>query len=510
MVGGTLDPSAALGALAERIHRWEESGTLGATWLDDASDRLTDWAREAHRLRPEIEVVCAAARTVLACDPDDATLDRFAEAARWLQRLDDWHAPLRLGAGAATPLTDLQEVSLRRLQVDGEGYNGAGTSGTVIPAAASGVSRPRSPSTGVVAQLLHSTAYLPASTAAGDPDDPKQASSRVVELRYVAASTRSGDPRGDVGDRPLVSVAPVLQQEADAKVERRIAPDRYGVRITYDPARLDDILGRAVADGAHLLFMPEMAVDADRRADLASAIRRTASAHRRATGSLPQLRFVVAGVSHSSGGTGNNSIVVMDLEGRSILEQDKLCRWNLKWYHQLNYAVGPACVRGDPDLKEDIPGGRLVWIADLAHLGRFLTLICADMDYDKPGDWLVRNVAVDWLHAPIMDKSIAWHRNAGGGIEPWIVERANRAADNGVPKVVVTNSILLTLSINDYNARHGPHPVYTDCTIAFMLDSTGTSKAFRQIDVPVPTPAPPPIVRTVRWLDGFTPFPPSA
>ena len=130
------------------------------------------------------------------------------------------------------------------------------------------------------------------------------------------------------------------------------------------------------------------------------------------------------------------------------------------------------------------------------------------MDYDKPGDWLIRNVAVDWLHAPIMDKSIAWSRDAAGNLQPWIVDRAAQALAKGVGRVVVTNSVFLTLRLNEHNAANpGPHPVLASCSIAFMLDASLGPGSFRQVEVAIPCP--PLTVSTIRWGDGFAPFPPA-
>lgn len=507
-MGVIEEPSAAMAALAARIHAWDEAGLILPEMDEKLQDDLLKAASRALSHNAEIEVVARAARDLVNTTSGTAVdYPSLNEAALLLQRLDDWHAPLLRAAGPTAVLDEDQERALERLHSPEGAYNKPAGVGALIPAAEGGA-RTTGPSGSLTAQLLHNTAYLPERSAAGDPDDAAAPSSRTVALRYVATRSHSSDPRGDVGDRPIVAIAPVLQDKSDAELVRKASPDAYGVHVRYDPARLKIIIADAMEQGAHLLFMPEMAINADETGTLASAIRTAFSEYRRSKGRQPQLRFVIAGLAHSSGATGNNSIIVMDARGATIFEQQKLCRWNLKWYHQNNYGVGPSCSTGTPDLKEDIPGGDTVWIADLMHLGRFLTLICADMDYDKPGDWLIRNVAVDWLHAPIMDKSIAWSRNAAGDLEPWIVERANRAADNGVPKVIVTNSMLLTLRLNDYNAKTGVYPVLKRCSIAFMLDNSPAGRSYRQLEVAVPTPLPPPILRAVRWLNGFSPFPP--
>lgn len=510
MATAMQDPSSLLAEVAARIHGWEVAGAIPDAWMDWVEPALADAAGRRLTTGMSNDFLVAKARRVLnRRDPGTPSREDFLEAAEALQALDGWHAPLDRAAGAVTKLDDMQEAAVERLVVEGRGYNPAGPFGTVIPADA-GADSVRGGKTGIVAQLLHATVYLPPFVAAGDPNDASAPSDRQVELRYVARHFRSGDPRGPIGEHPRIAVAPVLQELEDAAMVLRTNPDRYGVRLHYDHSRLEAIVAAAVAGAAHLLFLPEMVVDAAKVDVLASAVRRCAAAHRGTAGHLPQLRFVVAGLTHDADETGNNSIVVLDIEGRKVFEQDKLCRWNLKWYHQRNYGVRPDCASDAADLDEDIPGGTQIWIADLQHLGRFLTLICADMDYDKPGDWLIRNVAVDWLHAPVMDKSIAWGFDGAGEIQPWIVRRAKRAGEIGVPKVIVTNSMLLTLLLNVHNVRFPDpnHPPLDRCAFAFLVDSEDGASKFRQLETALPCPAA--FVEVVQWLDGFASLPTSA
>jgi len=510
-ISGFHGPSALLAMLSFAIYEWDAEGKIPRDWISrvdgvlahEATVTITPSTMEATQLS------ITGVQLINSLDGvGDPHFDQFLAAVRVLQLLDEWHEPLALEGGMATALSDDHEEALWRLQVEGGAYNPKGSWGSVIPARAPGVERTVSADdAGVVARLLHFTAYLPPESAAGDPDDSAAPSGRHVELRYVASMPRrSIDPRA-VEDAPTIAVSPVLQDLSDAEITVRRSPDRYGVEVKYDPSRLKDIVSKAIKEKARLLFMPEMVINAHMIADLAKAIRKAVSEWFDISDDLPTLRYVIAGVAGADGGGVGNSIVVLDIEGSEVLRQDKLCRWNLKPHHQRNYGVRPSCADHEPALKEDIPGGRLVYIADLEGLGRFLTLICADMDYDKPGDWLLRNVAVDWLHAPIMDKSIAWFKDAGGEIQPWIVARAQRAAELGVPKVVVTNSLLLTLRLNVENGKSGSlYPPLTDCSVAFMLDSEANNITFRQISVPVPSVAL--VVQAVKWRLRFETFPP--
>ncbi len=506
------DPSTLLCAICQLVWSWDDAELIDSAWLPIIDRILANEVSVAVDLDPSplsdllLDGEGQLLRAGREANPELGTL---LEVIRILQKLDMWHEPLMLASGPDTELDPDHDDALYRLYVDGGGYNVSEGTGTLIPPATPGLERDgRTDEVGVLARYLHFTAYLPPSGGAGDPDSSTALSDRRVDLRYVASLAREADGRGEIGEHPVIAVAPVLQERDDAEVIVRTVPDRYGVELRYHPKRLHELVALTISEKAHLLFMPEMTIDAEKVDDLAAAIRRATSDHLSVEGELPALRYVVAGISGGGTGTGGNSIVVLNTEGREILRQDKLCRWNLKPHHQRNYQLRPTCADGDPDLVEDIEGGSVVWIADLLDLGRFLTLICADMDYDKPGDWLLRNVAVDWLHAPIMDKSIAWSRDASGALQPWIVARAHRAAERGVPKVIVTNSMLLSLTLNETNSRPGSrYPVLDECSVAFMLDRKGTSLTFKQMMVPLPTSTP--VVRAVRWPIGFSAFPPS-
>jgi hypothetical protein len=157
-------------------------------------------------------------------------------------------------------------------------------------------------------------------------------------------------------------------------------------------------------------------------------------------------------------------------------------------------------------LLEDIDPGTEIWIADLAGFGRFATLICADMSHEDPGDFLIHNVDLDWLHTPIMDRTNVVMRSAGS-VQPWMIDRATRAAKGGARRVVVTNSALFTSLINVTNSRPGsPFPPYDTCSIAFMVDGTEPDLRYREVEVTMPPTGT--VVDTIRWEDGFASYQP--
>jgi hypothetical protein len=502
-----MGPSELLAALAFHLYEWGEAGQIEEVWLKTAEAEAREEANLSSDRESMVlaEMITEGRRTLDSADgAGEITYPLFREVLAALQKLDAWHAPLRLASRYGAELDDALSDALWRLQVEGGAYNPPGIWGSIIPPAPSHTWEPDPDKTSVITRVLHETAYLPPGTAAGDPDDSRAFSDRMVSLRYVARAPRMEDGREPIEDCPTIAIAPVLQDVADAELEFRPDPARYGVRIKYDPARLYQIVLEAMRGGSQLLFLPETSVDAGRVPELASAIRRAARDHRKATGDDPELRFVMAGLAHETGG---NSIVVLNVEGAPVLEQDKLCRWNLSPEYQEAYQVGAPCKAGGPALREDIPGGKTVYVVDLEHFGRFLTMICADMDYDKPGDWLVRNVAIEWLHAPIMDRSIAWSIGSDGKYRPWIVERAHRATETGVAKVIVTNSLLLTLRSNEsFKAPGSKYAPVTECAISFMLDKRDAQLTYRQVSVHLPCATLE--VSTFEWRNGFEPFPP--
>lgn len=79
----------------------------------------------------------------------------------------------------------------------------------------------------------------------------------------------------------------------------------------------------------------------------------------------------------------------------------------------------------------------------------------------------------------------------------------------GSPACAATE--LLILAINEYDAANvdPAYPVLDSCAIAFMLDWDCGARTFRKVEAPLPRRDP--LVVSVRWLDGSSPFrPPSS
>ena len=187
-----------------------------------------------------------------------------------------------------------------------------------------------------------------------------------------------------------------------------------------------------------------------------------------------------------------------------LLEQDKLSHWNLGEAAQSRFGLlGKYPV----PLLEDTQPGNSITIAELPGLGRLLTLICADLSANQPGDWIAENIGIDWLHAPIMDGSSCWTQPR----VQWAIRRAERAAGAGTA-AVVTNSMALTFWNNQVIARESakdaayPYRIYTECGIALAVLPRADSIKMQHVTEPMP-PRRSPVVHLIDWSGGWDDFP---
>ncbi|WP_426290451.1 hypothetical protein [Sphingomonas sp. TWP1-3-1] len=501
-----------LATLCAAVHWWNLQKRPVATWLPAAEVVIASdppRSKPADQMQPA-ELLHYVEAALADCDrrviPDQ---NRFTTVLRAMNLLDDWHEPLMHPAPGGLLPTPAHEDALVQLG-RGRGYNSDPSIGIMIPLSCEGMAPiARPPRTSAPNAVLQSTTYVPPFLAAGDPDGEDLASlGRTVAVRYRPPSLLRIDPRPAPGSNPVVAVAPVHQDPADAAVISFTDPDRYGLAVMAGVDRLPAIIGRAVDEGAHMVFLPEMAVEESQLGALADLIQSLSTRHFRTYARLPALRYVVAGcVSRADPGDfGRNFVVVLDHEGVEVARQHKLSRWNLKAHHQFSYGLTPVADPDAGELFENIAAGEEVWIVDLPGIGRMSTLICADMSHNDPGDFLINNVGLDWLHAPIMDRTNVVIRASLSG-QPWMIDRALRAAQAGVRRVVVTNSVLFTALINETNSRPGSSfAPYARCSIAFMLETDTAGLKYRDVAVDMPPAGT--IVDIARWSDGFKPFPP--
>ncbi len=343
---------------------------------------------------------------------------------------------------------------------------------------------------------LQFTSMLPTKITASAPDGGRGPDRDIaVERQGVDATVPV--PGRDAPHRILV--APVLE----AKDEVTFISD--GTQYCVVPNDIEDraaaIVETAYAQKGSILFMPEMALsDATYRA-IKSALRAKHSTASKG-GVLPPLAYVIVGVKSHEGLNPRNFVAILAGDGRVLAEQDKISRWDLKPDEQCWIGLGKD---GDilPDsLEESITPAERVTLLDLPGFGRLLVLICADMSIQEPGDFLYVNGGVNWLYAPIMDRT--WRPMRDGRKENWIVARALRAARATRGNVVVTNSMPLTTVCNETNAaRNIPYPASPVCHVALMLDGRdeNPASAFKGVDLRRTD-----VVVREDWYDGWEPF----
>lgn len=434
-----------------------------------------------------------------------------------IQRLDRWHAPIKPSNATLMARLDDHELAFDRLFEDQPRLNEDSTHGLLILGQAWG--RPLAPTgeellpvgeqRGIMARLLDVTAYLPPKLTVVDPDDDSSLAKQYpinVAYRIVAANSPS---LGGL-DTLVVAVAPMVEANGDVRVS--VTGDRYSFLPVYPKLRIDQVVARAVGHDAHVLLMPEMTVDEANLDLLRQSIDSARAEYVRTHSRAPALRYVMAGVTSARGTTdhASNYIVILDIDGNVVLRQDKLRHWNLARGALSRFDIEGRCPAacGHDLLYEDTPPGHTVTVTDLDGIGRLFALICADMNQDQPGHWLLENIQIDWLYSPIMDGSTCWTQ---GGAPPWIIERSVRAARTGASRVMVTNSMAMTHWNNEVIDRERikssayPYVKYSACGIGLFLDGSSGTLLQQHITVSLHGSATP-VVEARDWFSNWTAY----
>ena len=474
--------------------------------------------------------LCASAISVIG-PPEGVLPTSLFRLGNWLEqmeRLDRWHEPL-LQHNVDLPKLPEHIAAQDRLFSKTPRLNENKALGSLIPARAFG--RPfgidgiermaaKGEPGGILLRLLDVTAYLPPALEVADADinDPNAPTHRVPVRYFLQSSSRARRSRRALSDELRVATAPMAEAKDD--LELRITEDRYSVAPVYPPERIDAIVADAVEQGAHLLLMPEMSVAGASLDRLKQAIPRARQAYAQRTNNVPALRYIFAGIAAAPevpGGRHANFIIVLDELGKEVVRQHKLRHWNLDGRTMARFGVAERAVRTTlcATLKEDTEPGKEVVVADLDSLGRLFALICADMDSKQPGHWLLENVPVDWLYAPIMDGSTCWTqcKEADRSDAPWIIRRAARAAELGATRVMVANSMTMTSWNNEMMVREREAGIkhrfveYCDCGIGLFLDGNCPSLMQHHVTVRFAGMSSP-VLRDTKWLEDWTSFGP--
>ncbi|MBX7512984.1 hypothetical protein K3179_00335 [Qipengyuania sp. GH38] len=459
----------------------------------------------------------ATAVGLLGAEPGELSAEDLAALLAAAQSLDEWHRPIANDlSGETWQVRTAPHIEAQtRLNVEGV-YNTNKNLGLLVPRHCSDFHL--CPTDWLEAEVLKDfatgdettvhfdarhylqfTCMLPVRITASAPDGGAGPDRAIaVERKGVAADVLV--PNRDTPHRILV--APVL--EAKDEVTLSSNGTRYRV-VSHDfEDRAATIVEAAYTQQGSILFIPEMALSDSSYRALRAALRASHSTSS-AGGTLPHLAYAIVGVMSHEGVSPRNFVAVLAGNGRVLAEQDKISRWDLTPEEQRWLGLGKDDDILPDSLKESIAPAERVTLLDLPGFGRLMVLICADMSIEEPGDFLYVNGGVNWVYAPIMDRT--WRPKRDGSEENWIVARSLRAARASRGNVVVTNSMPLTTVCNETNAARGigypPSPV---CHVALMLDGRdqNPASAFKDVDLRRSD-----VVVCEDWYDGWeTFFPP--
>ena len=303
----------------------------------------------------------------------------------------------------------------------------------------------------------------PETVSSTHPDDPLQPT--TVRLRFTVPPP--GMVRALRLDRPWkLGLAPVLQDVSE--LELRIVEEAQGARYDSVACDLEMRIGQIVETlcraGCNVIALPEMALSPKSLAALKAAV----ALH----GPSSRLRFVLAGSTRTiDAATGNplNRSCTLNHKGDVLYEQDKLARWNLDRPTCGRYGLAPP---SSDSLDEHIQVGSEIVVAELPGIGRLATLICEDLGRTEPGRWIRRHLLLDLQYTPVMDSDLHLGR--------WTARSGATAASVGGCRVMVVNSLPLSLRQNDVNAAEGTGPVVVDHGIGLLFDrDQGDVRALR-------------------------------
>ena len=355
-----------------------------------------------------------------------------------------------------------------------------------------------------IGRHLACTSLIPPELEVSHPDGGVGKPRRVT-VRYVRPPASLATVARPEVHR--VMVAPILETADDVAVT--VTPDgnAYLVRPRNMSARVARVLENAYASEATVIFMPEMVLTSDGLNEFRKALAdRHADYVQAHDFELPALCWVVAGVLEERAVSSHNHVVVMTADGEIVADQDKITRWNMTVDEQQQYSLDPPNGHVRPDfLQEPIEPAAILWLIDLPSLGRLAILVCADMDVPEPGDWLYANSGLDWIYAPIMDRTRVPMRTKGS-VGPWIVRRAHRAACAAGAKAVVTNSMSLTPIVNATNVKRGldaKYPPETHCHVGLLLDATSDQAVYMPVAVSLTATD---VAEVRRWNENWEPF----
>jgi hypothetical protein len=430
------------------------------------------------------------------------SIDDIAKLVALMQLLDAWHRPIFAAArslGDGNPqMLKAHSDALELLDLEGR-LNRDFANGSLVPRTnlklqTRDVVEDRDLSKlvaeGLFSSFLEYTLYLPPDLMADHQDDLDSRGGRRKTLRLATIPVRSASALAtDPPEIWRMGIAPMAEAGSDVSFVPSACGNFYGLRLHYPVGRIRSVIEKAMLEDVHILLMPEMTLREEDISFTANAIVDARAAFATAhNGRLPVFRYLLAGILSTPMAPDDehqNYVMLFDSDGIAWndVRQTKMSHWNLNQADLGMFGIPhfhPGAAFADPVIEHSAPADTVV-IMELPDFGRILTFICADSNHDHPGDWLMRNAQLDWVHAPIMDKSICWQNSRSVGHNPpWIVRRAHRSAQISRTLVTATNSGALTHWVNGAIERLHSLPTppafifprFAECGIGLAIDGS--------------------------------------
>ena len=331
-----------------------------------------------------------------------------------------------------------------------------------------------------VASYFDTLLLTPATLVGTDADDAGSPAS--LSLSFVVCPARI--IRLLPPNRPWkLGIAPVVQEAQDLDVRCSTAgAGSYYDSVAVDlPVRVAAIVEELCREGCGIIAFPEMALSPV----TLDALKRAVAAH----GPGSNLSLVLAGSTRTEmpgAGRPYNRSCTLNHRGEVLFTQDKLARWNLATATCQRYGLEPA---PSGMMMEHIETGSELVVAEIPGLGRLATLICEDLGRSEPGRWVRRHLLLDMQYTPVMDSDLHFAR--------WTASTGGKAAFDGSCRVLVVNSLPLSLRQNDVNQKLGTGSVVARHGIGLLFDRIeGT---VRGAEVRTASPGGVPCHEVVEW-----------
>ena len=336
-------------------------------------------------------------------------------------------------------------------------------------------------SKGIFAHHLKIVAYLPSHLDSDSPDNHMCLGKPVRAHYHLWSNTEL--LINPVPQDPVIAIAPLAERGCDVTFVPSKCGEKYALQLNYHVSRFAEALRQAHEKGAHILLVPEMALPEGNPEDfndrLGQLIFDAQAEYNEHKAINSQLRLIVTGVlgGERTDGVHENYAVVFDASGNQPtgFRQIKLSHWNLTKKQQKLFGVNNCQTKCQPlsdPIYENSRVAERFSVLEIPGIGRTAILLCSDMSQNNPGDWLSINAVLDWIYAPIMDKSTCWEiSDKKNKPRTWIVQRTYRSARLTGTLIVTTNSMALTHWVNEANNSSDCNwPQYTEVGIGLAID----------------------------------------